>query len=323
MNLNVVAFVIAVAIAYLVTPLIRMLAIKRKVMVRPGGRRVHTTLMPLWGGIAIYGAFAIASLLFFAFGNLSAQQHMTVAALLVSGAFVVIMGLLDDMKEFSAAIQAGTIIAAAVILGLFGVRIQFLSDPFHPRHMIPLAKWLSWTLSIMWIFLVTKTIDFMDGLDGLAAGIGAIAAGVLGIMAHYSGQPHVALVAAALSGACVGFLRFNFNPAKIFMGTGGSQFIGFALAAISIIGAFKSAAAMAIALPVLVLGVPIFDGIFVILHRLLNGQPMHVADKTHLHHRLIARGFTHKQAVLFIYLISGFFGMCALALTLLWYTRHR
>lgn len=321
MNWNVVAFVVAVAIAYLTTPLVRHLAIKRNVMVRPGGRRVHTTLMPLWGGIAIYAAFALASLLFFTFGGLTSQQHMNVAAILVAGGFVVVMGLLDDMKEFSAIVQTGAIVGSAVILALFGVRIQFISDPFHSHHMILLNPWVSWVLTITWVFLVTKTIDFMDGLDGLAAGIGAISSGVLGIMAHYSGQPHVALLAAALSGACIGFLRFNFNPAKIFMGTGGSQFIGFSLAAISITGAFKSAAAAAIALPVLVLGVPIFDGMFVILHRLLNGQPMHVADKTHLHHRLIARGMSHKQAVLVIYLITGFFGMCAL--TFIWYSRHK
>jgi UDP-GlcNAc:undecaprenyl-phosphate GlcNAc-1-phosphate transferase len=182
--------------------------------------------------------------------------------------------------------------------------------------MVHLSKPLSWIITLLWMFMVTKTIDFMDGLDGLAAGIGAIAAGVLGIMAYYSKQYHVALMAATLSGACAGFLRFNFNPAKIFMGTGGSQLIGFCLGAISVIGAFKVAAAMAIALPVLVLGVPIIDGLYVMFHRLYTRKPIHVADKSHLHHRLMARGLTHKQAVFVIYGICILLGATAIWLAI-------
>jgi len=205
------------------------------------------------------------------------------------------------------------IILSPLLLMTFGVRIQFLTNPFG-GNMILLPPVISWILTLSWIFAVTKTIDFMDGLDGLAAGIGAIASGVLAIMAYYSNQPHVALMAAALCGACIGFLRFNFNPAKIFMGTGGSQFIGFALGAISVIGAFKVAAAMAIALPVLVFGVPIFDAAFVIIKRLSNGQPLYIADKSHLHHRLMQKGLSHKQAVYVIWGISILLGIAALAI---------
>ena len=312
------AFVLALGISYLATPQVRKLAVRLNVMVQPGGRRVHTRPMPLWGGIAIFGAFAFTSLIVTKLG-VDPALKAPILGVVVAGALVLTVGMLDDMKEFSAAIQALLIVGAAIVLMTFGVKIQFLSNPLHPT-MLALPKMLSWLLTIIWVFAITKTVDFMDGLDGLAAGIGAIAAGILAIMAGYSAQPHVALMAAALSGACIGFLRFNFNPAKIFMGTGGSQFIGFALAAISIVGAFKVATAIAIALPILVFGVPIFDAIFVVAKRFMDKRPVHVADQSHLHHRLLRRGLSHKQVVLVIYLFCILAGGAALAL-LLWSRR--
>ena len=314
------AFVLALGISYLATPQVRKLAVRLNVMVQPGGRRVHTRPMPLWGGIAIFGAFAFTSLVVMKLG-VDPALKAPILGIVVAGALVLTVGLLDDMKEFSAAIQALLIVGAAIVLMTFGVRIQFLSNPFNPS-MLALGGILSWLITIVWVFAVTKAVDFMDGLDGLAAGIGAIAAGILAIMAYYSEkpQPHVILMAAALSGACIGFLRFNFNPAKIFMGTGGSQFIGFALAAISIVGAFKVATALAIALPILVFGVPIFDAIFVVIKRFMDKRPVHVADQSHLHHRLLRRGLSHKQAVLVIYFFCIIAGGTALAL-LLWSRR--
>lgn len=309
------AFVLALAISYLATPQVRRLALRLNVMVQPGGRRVHTRPMPLWGGIAIFGAFAFTSLLIMKLG-VDPGLKAPILGIIVSGAVILTIGLLDDMKEFSAALQALLIVAAAIILMTFGVKIQFLTNPFHPS-MLALGGIISWLVTIVWVFSITKTVDFMDGLDGLAAGIGAIAAGILAIMAYYSAQPHVALMAAALSGACIGFLRFNFNPAKIFMGTGGSQFIGFALAAISIVGAFKIATALAIALPIMVFGVPIFDAIFVVIKRFMDKRPVHVADQSHLHHRLLKRGLSHKQVVLVIYFFCLVAGGTALALLLL------
>lgn len=303
MNWHIFAFVLALVISSVTTPWVRKLAIRLNVIVQPGGRRVHSAPMPLWGGIAIYAAFAIPCLIVFAFAGQKLNLGTAMVGILVAGAVVVIVGLLDDMKEFSAIIQVAGIIGAAFILTEFGVKIEFVTNPFGHPPIWAATGILSTIVTIMWIFAVTKTVDFMDGLDGLAAGIGAIAAGVLAIMGYYSTQPHVALIAAALCGACIGFLRFNFNPAKIFMGTGGSQFIGFTLAALSIIGLFKVAAAMAIALPILIFGVPIFDGIFVVVKRIINRRPIHAADRSHLHHRLLERGLTHKQAVIVIYAI--------------------
>ncbi len=325
MNWHLFAFVMALAISFVVTPWVRNLAIRLRVMVHPGGRRVHTRPMPLWGGIAIFAGYMLTCLALMKVVGVRPGIWVPMLGVLVSGAVVFTMGLLDDMKELSAAVQTGIIVGAALILMTFGVRIQYLSSPFGHVHMLILGGVASWIITLCWIFAVTKTIDFMDGLDGLAAGIGAIAAGVLAIMSFYDASRHpdqtlVALMAAALCGACVGFLRYNFNPAKIFMGTGGSQFIGFTLAAISIIGAFKATAAIAIALPILVFGVPIFDGVFVMVRRFIKRQPIYVADKSHLHHRLLKRGFSHKQAVIVIY---GICFVCSAAfLVIFWLSRR-
>jgi len=309
------AFFLSLAISYFATPYVQRLAVEHNVIVQPGGRRVHDKPMPLWGGIAIFGSFALTCLLIL-FGLWLKHGTLGVAlpliGLLISGTIILVMGMIDDMKDLSAAIQTGTIVLAAFILMAFGARIHFLSNPFGHPKLIILHGALPWIVSLAWIFLVTKTFDFMDGLDGLAAGIGAIASGVLAMIAFFSGNAQVTLMSATLCGACIGFLRYNFNPAKIFMGTGGSQFIGFCLAAISIRGLFKIYAAMAIALPVLVLGVPILDGLFVVFKRILKGQPIHIADRSHLHHRLLARGLTHKQAVCVIYTISILLGVAAI-----------
>lgn len=317
---QIVAFLLALALSWVLTPWIRRVAIRLNVMVHPGGRRVHVRPMPLWGGAAIYMAFLVASLVTIGLLHWRFKLDMPVPVIgtLVASAIIVVAGMLDDMKEWPAKTQIAVIVVAALVLAAFEVRIVNVTDPFHSNKLIMLSPLWSWALTLVWVFAVTKTVDFMDGLDGLAAGIGAIAAGVLAIMAVYKAHSQapasIPVIAIALCGACIGFLRFNFNPAKIFMGTGGSQFIGFMLAAISILGAFKGAAAMAIALPVLVLGVPLFDGIFVAIRRLLNGQPLHIADKTHLHHRLMDRGFSQKQAVLLVWGISLFLGVTALVI---------
>lgn len=307
-------FIFALFLAWFITPIMRRIAIKNNILVNPGGRRIHTRPTPQWGGLAIYAGFAISSIVFLL---LTKNFSVSAIGLIVSGAIIVTMGMLDDVHELSPIAQSIYIVIAAIVAISFGIRIQFLTNPFSEMKIVHLPIYISWPLTIIWIFGVTKPVDFMDGLDGLASGIGAIAASTLGIMAYYSGQHNVAIMAIALSGACIGFLRFNFNPAKIFMGTGGSQFIGFALAIISIIGAFKVAAAMAIVIPILVLGIPIFDGLFVMLRRLVKGQSISSADKSHIHHRLLKLGLSQKQAVLVIWALMAV--LCAIAIFILFH----
>lgn len=317
MSAYVLAFLLALGICLVVTPWVRRLAIQLDVMAQPGGRRIHGRPIPLWGGIAIYAAFCVSSLSIAKLAGSGLNLTPAMVGVLVTGAVILTVGMLDDMVELPAAVQAAVIIGVGILLVAFGVRMQFISNPWAKGGIAGLGTVWSWILTVIWIFVLTKTVDFMDGLDGLAAGIGAIAAGMIGIMAYCLGQGGVALMGAALCGACVGFLRFNFNPAKIFMGTGGSQFIGFALAALSIIGLFKAAAAVAVVLSALVFGVPVGDAVFVVVRRVLRKQPVYEADRTHIHHRLLKRGLTHRQAVLVIYAICVISAGAAVLLVLL------
>ncbi|MHB1458447.1 MAG: glycosyltransferase family 4 protein [Armatimonadota bacterium] len=316
MVLYVLAFITAMLLAWFITPIMRRIAIKHNIMVHPGGRRVHTRPTPLWGGFAIYSGFAISSVIFLLlFYLLNGKLDISGVGLIVSGAIIVTLGMLDDIRDMSPKAQILAIIIAGVVVVSFGIRIQFVTNPFGQPQSLYVPSIISWIITLIWIFGVTKTFDMLDGLDGLASGIGAIAAGTLSIMTYYAGQPQVAMMSAALCGACIGFLRFNFNPAKIFMGTGGSQFIGFALAVISVIASFKMAAAMAIIVSILVLGIPIFDGLFVMVRRIVNRQPISVADKTHLHHRLLKLGLSHKQTVILIWALMLL--LCGIALFIL------
>jgi UDP-GlcNAc:undecaprenyl-phosphate GlcNAc-1-phosphate transferase len=299
---------LAAGIAYLLTPLVQRAAVRCGAAHAPRARDVHTEPVPRWGGVAIYLAFLVALAIAMAvmqlwFGRLVLRPTLVAGfGVFLGGTLLSLVGALDDLREMSAGKQMVVQILCALLVIPFGVKIEFLTDPFHPGHMIYLGLW-TYPLTVIWIVGVTNAINWIDGLDGLAAGVCAIAAMTLALMAVQSGQPALALLSASLCGSLLGFLRYNFNPAKIFMG-GGALFVGFTLAAISAVGAFKVAAAMAIVVPILILGVPIFDTAFVIARRFWQGKPIYQADKSHLHHRLLARGFTQRQTVLILYLVS-------------------
>jgi UDP-GlcNAc:undecaprenyl-phosphate GlcNAc-1-phosphate transferase len=189
--------------------------------------------------------------------------------------------------------------------GVGRVQISTIGVPLSsPAQYIPLGIFAI-PVTAIYIFIVTKTMDTIDGVDGLAAGIATIAAGTMTIIAAYGGQPRVAIIAAALAGAAIGFLRHNYNPAKIIMGTGGAYILGFTLACLSIVGAFKTAAAVSLLIPVLVFGVPIFDAFFVIIRRLASGQPITQADKRHVHHTLLGKGLSQRQTVWVLYFAAA------------------
>lgn len=311
---------LAAGVAYLLTPLVQRAALRHGAAHPPRARDIHRELVPRWGGVAIYLAFlgALSSSLLVVhlwFGRLVGWSTlMAGAGVFLGGTLLSLMGAWDDVRELSAGKQLLVEVICALIVIPFGVRIEFLTDPFHPGHMIYLGLW-TYPLTVLWIVGVTNAINMIDGMDGLAAGICAIAAMTLALMALQSSQPALALLAASLCGSLLGFLRYNFNPAKIFMG-GGAPFVGFTLAAISAVGAFKVAAAMAIAVPILILGVPIFDTAFVVARRFMRGKPIYQADQSHLHHRLLARGFSQRQTVLILYVVS--FGLSVVA-TLLYF----
>jgi UDP-GlcNAc:undecaprenyl-phosphate GlcNAc-1-phosphate transferase len=328
-------FIIALLVTYLLTPWVRQLAIRKGVMDIPDSRRVHKEPVPRWGGLAIYIGIVLACLLGLA--RLSVlmspndfwAQGLPVIGLMLVGTLVMIVGLLDDRYQFSALIQLFTLLGTGLLVQAFGVRIEGFSNPFvskqqpgfDPDRWIDLGIWAV-PVTALWVFIVSKTMDTIDGLDGLAAGVSAIAGMALALMAlqaanlYQQPYPHwqIAIAAAAIAGAAVGFLRHNFNPAKIFMGTGGAQFLGFMLAGLSILGAFKTATAFAIFVPLLVFGLPILDAAAAVIRRLLTKQPIHKPDKRHLHHQLLERGLSHKQTVLVLYGVAIAFAIAAVLL---------
>ena len=298
----------AAAISCGLTPLVKLLAKKVGAMDIPkDDRRMHHSPIPRMGGLAIFLGFLVSVLIFQKLKLSSELQGILLGAVII-----VILGVLDDIMTLRALPKFLVQIVAAVIVVVYGCRIDHFLG-------FTLPDWLSYPVSVIWIVAITNAVNFIDGLDGLAAGVSAISAGTMLIVALLLVPDPTAMVCAillaALVGACIGFIPFNFNPATIFMGDTGSTFLGFMLASISIFGLFKTYAVISFAVPFLVLGLPIFDICFAVIRRVAHGQsPMH-ADRGHVHHRLIDMGFSQKQAVAISYLLSALLGLSAVALT--------
>jgi UDP-GlcNAc:undecaprenyl-phosphate GlcNAc-1-phosphate transferase len=300
--------VIAAAISYAMTPLVIKLAHSiGAIDVPKDNRRVHSTPIPRLGGIAIYVAFMITYL------SLNSLSGIREVGLVLGSLVIVAAGIVDDLKPISAKVKLAAQILAAAILYYSGIRIDFLTNYIRPSEMVDLG-FMSLPMTVFWIVGITNTVNLIDGLDGLAAGISTIAAASLAYVALINGRTETALVTLAIVGACAGFLPYNFNPAKIFMGDTGSLFLGFILAATAIDGSIKGATFIVFAAPILALGVPIFDTTFAILRRMVNRKPIMEADKGHLHHRFLSLGFDQKTAVAMMYLISMLFGVSAILL---------
>ena len=300
-----VAFSVALAVAYFVTPRVKDLAIKVGALDAPDARKVHTKPIPRMGGLAIYAAFVLAVLA-------SMYVSREIMGLLVGGTVILIVGIIDDLKPLPARVKLLGQIVAASVLVMFDIRIEWLTNPFGDMLYV---EYLSIPLTILWVVGLTNTVNLIDGLDGLAAGVSTIASVTILLVALQQNFWTVAVLTAALAGSALGFLQHNFNPAKIFMGDTGSMFLGYMLAAISILGAVKSAATIALIVPIVALGLPILDTAFAIIRRYMSGRPIFKPDKGHLHHRLLEMGLTQKQAVLLMYVISGCLGLSAIALT--------
>lgn len=299
-------FIIATLISFIATPLVKKLAIKvGAVDVPKDNRRIHKKPMPHMGGLAIFAGVIIAILIFL-------PLDKSIISVLLGGFVIAIGGVIDDLWDLSPKYKFLFQILAGVILIFGGIKIEFITNPFAENTTLIYLEWLSIPVTLFWVVGITNTLNFIDGLDGLSAGVAMIASLSLMVVAGELGYTQIIILSAAVAGACLGFLPFNFNPAKIFMGDTGALFLGFMLAVISIEGVMKSVATIAIIAPILILGVPIFDTTFAILRRLINGQSVAVADKGHLHHRLLNRGFSQRKAVLILYAISAGFGIIAI-----------
>ena len=281
---------------------------------KPDARKVHKEPIARLGGIAIFAGFlaSLAALEWLVPGRLFVLDG-PLGGVLAGATAMFLIGVADDLKPLPAKVKLVLQIGAACLAYYLGVRIEFLSNPFTDGiWVLPTA--VSVGLTVFWLVGITNTINLIDGLDGLAGGVSLIAAGTMTLIALQTHQSIAALMTLALAGGIIGFLRYNFNPAKIFMGDSGSLFLGFTLAAISITGVLKLVATVALALPLLILGVPIFDTAFAIVRRAWNRKPIFSPDRGHLHHRLLNAGLTQRRAVVVIYGISLLLGGAALTL---------
>ena len=227
-----------------------------------------------------------------------------------------VLGALDDVLALKALPKLIVQILAAGVAVYHGCVIQFISNPnvFSNATYVNLG-WLSVPITIIWIVAITNAVNFIDGLDGLAVGVSSISAAALIVIALMVAETNIAIILCALFGACLGFIPYNMNPAKIFMGDSGSTFLGYILATLSITGLFKMYAIISFAVPFLILGLPIFDICFAFLRRIAHGQSPMQADRGHVHHRLIDMGFTQKQAVAIAYMLTAILGLAAVVLT--------
>lgn len=285
-------------------PIVKLLAVHIGAVDKPNARKVHHKLMPRMGGLAIYAAFWIV-----VFTVYSLSQSMM--AFFMGATMLVFVGIVDDVTDMPAKLKLLGQIIAACIVTLGGIRIDFVTSMFGETAMTALHI-LSVPVSVIWIVAIINAVNLIDGLDGLAAGVSGISAATLAICALINGTGSIAVLCFALVGACAGFLVYNFHPASIFMGDTGSMFLGYTLAVLSIMGTAKGVTFVSVFIPILALGIPIFDTLFAILRRMMANKPIFEADKAHLHHRLMARGLSHRNTVLLIYAISLGLSACAI-----------
>lgn len=303
------SLVAALVMSFAATPLVKVFAQRvGAIDVPKDGRRMHDHPIPRLGGLAIFLGFLLSTLIF---ANIDRQ----VRGLLIGCIIIVVTGVIDDIAPLTWWSKLILQLLAALIAVFHGIRIEVFTNPvlFSNREWLVLG-WLSIPITVVWIVLVTNSVNLIDGLDGLAVGVSAIGSIAMLVIALLVSEGNVAIILAALTGACIGFMPYNMNPAKIFAGDTGALLLGYVLSTMSVIGLFKTYAIVSFLLPFLALALPIFDTCFAIVRRIAHGQsPMH-ADRGHVHHRLIDMGLSQKQAVAILYCVSCVFGIAAVVL---------
>ncbi|OEH92181.1 glycosyltransferase family 4 protein [Bacillus solimangrovi] len=292
------------------TPLVKRLAIKIGAVDKPNQRKVHQRIMPRLGGLAIYLSTMAGLLIAMPMLN-DVQNSVSIWPILIGATIIIITGVLDDMYELSPKVKLTGQIMAAVIVILGGVKVEFINLPFGGELNLGL---MAVPLTFFWIIGITNAINLIDGLDGLAAGVSSIVLLTISTMAVLMGNTFVIIIGLILLASTVGFLFYNFHPAKIFMGDTGALFLGFMISVISILG-FKNITVFSLLLPAIILGVPISDTLFAIIRRIVQKKPLSAPDKSHLHHCLLRLGFSHRKTVLIIYGMSALFGIAAIVLS--------
>ncbi|MBS4213127.1 glycosyltransferase family 4 protein [Neobacillus rhizophilus] len=293
------------------TPLVKKLAFKIGATDKPNQRKVHQKIMPRLGGLAIYISFLIG--IFVIQPNESFNLHLinpdghVHLALILGSLIIILTGAIDDVKEISPKVKLlGQILASLVIIIYGNIKVEFINLPFGGGQLD--FGIFSIPFTMVWIVGITNAINLIDGLDGLAGGVSSIALFSIAGIAFITGNPYVTIVALIAAVSTLGFLVYNFHPAKIFMGDTGALFLGFLISVLSLLG-LKSVTVMSLVIPVIILGVPVSDTFFAIIRRLVNKQPLSAPDKSHLHHCLLKAGYSHRQTVLMIYAMSAVFGL--------------
>ena len=310
MNQVTLSLVVAFAISICATPLVRRLAFKiGAVDVPKDNRRMHSHPIPRLGGLAIFFGFVISVLIF-------APVDRGLRGVLLGAVIIVVLGIFDDIYSLRAMLKFVVQIIAASVAVASGVMIEAINNPnIFSDEPYWVLGWLSVPVSVLWIVAITNSVNLIDGLDGLADGVSTIGALTMLVIALLLGEGDIAVICGALVGACVGFMPYNLNPARIFMGDTGATFLGFILACVSIQGLFKYYAVISFLVPFLILGLPIFDTSAAFIRRILRGQSPMTADRGHIHHKLIDMGMNQKQAVATLYIISGVLGLSAVMLS--------
>lgn len=319
---------IGAAVAYLLTPAVRWTAAQLGVVTPPGGRHIHRIPIPRLGGLAVYLAFVAAVLVALPVERpirvVSHPQQIVVTipyaasiarpivGLLLGATLITLVGILDDTRGLSPAVKLAGQVAAAAVLLPFGVGMDVLTNPLGGMVFV---GGLGAAVTVVWIVALCNVMNLIDGVDGLAAGIAAIAGGTLFVASFQRGDVATAILAAALIGGTVGFLPYNFNPARIFLGDTGSMLLGYVLGGLSVLGTYKSYAALSLLVPLVALGVPVADTVLAIARRWRSHRPIFQADAEHLHHRLLRRGLSQRQTAIVLYLVSAVLGAGALFLS--------
>lgn len=303
---------VAMAISFAVTPLSIKIAHKIGAMDVPkDNRRMHRRAIPRFGGMAIFAGTMITIAIF-------QWQDPKMRIAMLGGGLIYAVGVADDLKNIHAGVKFALETAVAIMVYAMGIRISIINNYFGTGNWI-LSDAICFIITVLWIVGITNTINLIDGLDGLAAGTSAIAALCIAYVAYIHGDTYgmttVCIAMLALAGSCIGFLPFNFSPAKTFMGDGGALFLGFMISVLSVIGPLRRSTVIAVVVPVVVLAIPIFDTSFAIVRRIVNRQPIMEADKGHLHHRLMDAGYGQRRAVLMLYGNSAIMGMAAVLIS--------
>lgn len=310
-----IAFLLAFVLSLATTPISMKIAFRVGALDKPKKRGMHDKVMPRAGGLAIYFGFVVAIL--FLMGSVPKGQQITFWGLLAGATIITSLGFFDDIFGLRPRTRVVVQLIAALIAVMTGTKITDITIPLLGTIEFGI---FSNVITVVWIIGVTNAVNLLDGLDGLATGVASIASFSLMIIAIIWGDPMLAglpiLLTAALAGSCMGFLPYNFNPAKIFMGDTGSTFLGYSLAVISIQTMLKTYTALTLVVAIIVLALPIADTLFAIIRRTINRRPISEGDRGHLHHRLIDKGLSQRKAVLTLYFISALFGLAAILVVL-------